>query len=30
MEGASAEEDDGGGGEAAYLDRSGEEMTIMW
>jgi len=31
MKGASAEEDgDDGGGEVAYLDRSGEEMTIMW
>jgi hypothetical protein len=29
MKGASAEDDDDDG-EVAYLDRSGEEMTIMW
>jgi hypothetical protein len=29
-EGASAREGVGGGGQVAYLDRSGEEMTIMW
>lgn len=30
MKGASGEEDDDDGREVAYLDRSGEEMTIMW